>query len=117
MPSPEDLKQTERVIEAGELIGIPVRDHVIIGNGEYNSVKLSLKCQESKPHLENAETLIKLNENLKGKKALNRAEIKSLSKTLRESVYKIFLTAGIEKSCLEEFYRAIARYNRRRQSY
>jgi DNA repair protein RadC len=30
-PSPEDLKLTRRLIEAGKLLGIPVLDHLIIG--------------------------------------------------------------------------------------
>ena len=36
-PSPEDLTITRRLKEAGELIGIPVLDHIIIGNGEFVS--------------------------------------------------------------------------------
>jgi DNA repair protein RadC len=36
-PSPEDMTITRRLKEAGELIGIPVLDHIIIGDGEYVS--------------------------------------------------------------------------------
>lgn len=32
-PSQDDLKMTERLVEAGELIGIDVLDHIIIGHG------------------------------------------------------------------------------------
>jgi len=36
-PSGEDLAITRRLKEAGELIGIPVLDHIIIGEGQYVS--------------------------------------------------------------------------------
>ena len=36
-PSNEDLVITRRLKEAGELIGIPVLDHIIIGEGQYVS--------------------------------------------------------------------------------
>ena len=32
-PSPEDLKVTRQLAEAGDLIGIPLLDHVIVGHG------------------------------------------------------------------------------------
>lgn len=38
-PSMEDLKVTERLVKAGDLIGIQVLDHVIIGGDEYYSLK------------------------------------------------------------------------------
>lgn len=38
-PSQEDIKVTERMKEAGELIGIHVLDHIIIGDGVYVSLK------------------------------------------------------------------------------
>lgn len=33
-PSPEDVSLTRRLREAGEILGIPVLDHVILGDGE-----------------------------------------------------------------------------------
>lgn len=36
-PSPEDITITRRLKEAGELIGIPILDHIIIGDGQYVS--------------------------------------------------------------------------------
>ena len=36
-PSPEDIILTKRLKEAGLLIGIPVLDHIIIGDGQYVS--------------------------------------------------------------------------------
>lgn len=38
-PSREDIQLTKRIIEAGELLGITVFDHVIIGDGSYVSLK------------------------------------------------------------------------------
>ena len=38
-PSRDDLVVTERLKAAGEIIGIPVLDHVIIGDGRYVSLK------------------------------------------------------------------------------
>jgi DNA repair protein RadC len=36
-PSPADREVTRQLVEAGRLLGIPVRDHVIVGNGRYAS--------------------------------------------------------------------------------
>lgn len=38
-PSPEDIKTTKRLMSVGELLGIPVIDHVIIGDGRFSSMK------------------------------------------------------------------------------
>jgi len=38
-PSKEDLALTARLIQTGEVIGIPVIDHLIIGDGRYVSMK------------------------------------------------------------------------------
>lgn len=38
-PSQEDLEVTRRLVEAGNLLGIAVRDHLIIGDGCYFSFK------------------------------------------------------------------------------
>jgi len=40
-PSREDILVTEKVIQAGKLLEIEVLDHVIIGNGNYFSMKES----------------------------------------------------------------------------
>jgi DNA repair protein RadC len=37
-PSPEDIALTARLRKVGELIGIPIVDHVIIGNGRFFSM-------------------------------------------------------------------------------
>ena len=37
-PSPEDLALTEELAHIGELLGIPIRDHVIVGDGRFVSL-------------------------------------------------------------------------------
>lgn len=47
-PSPHDVALTRRLARVGQLIGIPVLDHVIIGRGEYASLRdLGLMDEES----------------------------------------------------------------------
>jgi DNA repair protein RadC len=36
-PSPADREVTRQLVEAGRILGVPVRDHVIVGNGRYVS--------------------------------------------------------------------------------
>ncbi|MFF2092054.1 MULTISPECIES: DNA repair protein RadC [Paenibacillus] len=38
-PSPEDIALTKRLMEAGELVGIEVLDHLVIGDGRFISLK------------------------------------------------------------------------------
>ena len=38
-PSKEDIKVTQRVAEAGKILGIDVLDHIIIGDGKFKSLK------------------------------------------------------------------------------
>jgi DNA repair protein RadC len=40
-PSRDDLALTERLVKAGELVGIPLVDHLIIGDGRWISLKES----------------------------------------------------------------------------
>lgn len=37
-PSPEDLEVTWQLVESGRLLGIPVRDHVVLGDGRFVSL-------------------------------------------------------------------------------
>ena len=39
VPSRDDVMVTERIKEAGELIGIPLTDHIIVGRGDYYSFR------------------------------------------------------------------------------
>ena len=36
-PSPEDRSVTQQLAEAGKVVGIPVVDHVVIGDARYTS--------------------------------------------------------------------------------
>lgn len=38
-PSPEDKETTRRLVKAGELLGVPVQDHIILGGDKYFSFK------------------------------------------------------------------------------
>lgn len=38
-PSPEDVALTRKLVEAGELLDIPILDHIILGYGRYTSFK------------------------------------------------------------------------------
>jgi DNA repair protein RadC len=38
-PSKQDIEITKKIIDAGKVIGISVRDHIIIGDGKYTSLK------------------------------------------------------------------------------
>ncbi len=38
-PSDEDRQVTARMVEAGEIIGIEVLDHIVIGDGRYASLR------------------------------------------------------------------------------
>jgi DNA repair protein RadC len=42
-PSREDLEVTQRLIEAGRLLGVPLLDHVIVADGGYVSLRERLK--------------------------------------------------------------------------
>lgn len=40
-PSQEDLTVTKRLSEAGEILGVPLLDHVVVGGGGYQSIEQS----------------------------------------------------------------------------
>jgi DNA repair protein RadC len=47
-PSPLDLDVTKRLIKTGSLIGVPIVDHIIIGDGAFTSVRrASLPARQS----------------------------------------------------------------------
>ena len=39
LPSEEDIVTTKRLVKSGEILGIRVLDHIIIGDGEFSSLK------------------------------------------------------------------------------
>lgn len=38
-PSREDVEVTKRMVEAGKIVGVEVLDHIIVGDGNYTSLK------------------------------------------------------------------------------
>lgn len=38
-PSPQDMQLTKQLLSASEIIGIPILDHLIIGNGNHHSMR------------------------------------------------------------------------------
>lgn len=38
-PSSEDIRTTERLVNAGDILGIKVLDHIVLGDGRYVSLK------------------------------------------------------------------------------
>ena len=38
-PSPEDIAVTRQLVESGRLLGIPVRDHIVLGDGSFVSLQ------------------------------------------------------------------------------
>ena len=38
-PSPEDVRVTEQIVKAGEMLNVDVLDHIVIGKGRYVSLK------------------------------------------------------------------------------
>ena len=43
-PSPEDIAVTRQLVESGRLLGIPVRDHIVLGDGAYVSLRERGMC-------------------------------------------------------------------------
>ncbi len=39
MPSPEDIAVTRQLVQAGKLLDIPLMDHIVVGNGQFVSMK------------------------------------------------------------------------------
>ena len=46
-PSKEDLELTKQLVEAGELLGIKVMDHLILGGGEFRSLRQTTEIWSS----------------------------------------------------------------------
>jgi DNA repair protein RadC len=38
-PSPEDQEVTRRLLRAGQLLGIPLLDHLVVGNSSWASLR------------------------------------------------------------------------------
>ena len=37
-PSPEDIRITEKLIDAGKILSVPIIDHVIVSDGQFYSL-------------------------------------------------------------------------------
>lgn len=48
-PSPQDLELTERLLQAATLLEIPLLDHVILGNGDHQSLRETTKLWQQHP--------------------------------------------------------------------
>lgn len=44
-PSTEDIMVTQQLVESGRLLGIPVRDHVVLGDRSYVSLRERGICE------------------------------------------------------------------------
>lgn len=119
-PSEDDLTVTERCMNAGELLGIEVIDHVIIGAGDYRSIKTHYEAaakkrersiKRLKKRYSNAiETLVGVNETMKGRDNITGDNIKKFSRKLRKAIYNLFLSEGAEQKNLRERYRYYKTY-------
>ena len=38
-PSPEDISLTRQLLQGSHLLGIPLLDHLILGNGDFSSIR------------------------------------------------------------------------------
>lgn len=101
-------------MNAGELIGIEVIDHVIISAGDYRSIKthceaISQKIEKTTEKKKGQEwdavnMLVSLNEAMRRKDNLNKPDIRRLSRKLRKAIYKLFLSQGIARCALRKCY-------------
>ena len=49
-PSPEDLILTEQLLQVSEIIDIPILDHLILGNGDYQSIRQNSSLWDQYPY-------------------------------------------------------------------
>ncbi|MGC1525527.1 MAG: JAB domain-containing protein, partial [Phormidesmis sp.] len=45
-PSPEDIQLTKQMVRGGYLLNVPVLDHLIIGNGDFKSIRQATSIWE-----------------------------------------------------------------------
>ncbi len=48
-PSPEDLSLTRQLLQGAQILAIPVLDHLIIGNGDYRSLRQATQLWQETP--------------------------------------------------------------------
>ncbi|MDR7922017.1 DNA repair protein RadC [Thermosynechococcus sp. GLH187] len=49
VPSQADLDLTKQILQAGQIMGIPVLDHLILGNGDYQSLRETTSLWQEVP--------------------------------------------------------------------
>lgn len=54
-PTPEDVEVTERLVSVGDLVGIPVLDHVIVGDPGWISLRSSRLIEVSVPGMDDSD--------------------------------------------------------------
>lgn len=114
-PSKEDIERTKRLIDAGNLIGIGILDHIIVGYNTYTSMMEKKICfspdgaqkkLQFEDYLDRAVgALIKTHEKLKKEETLNKNSIRTFSRALRKITYDIFCFRGVVPEALGECYR------------
>jgi DNA repair protein RadC len=48
-PSPEDINLTKQLLSGAQLLAIPLLDHLILGNGDYRSLRQTTQLWEEHP--------------------------------------------------------------------
>lgn len=113
-PSKEDLDITARSMDAGNLLGIEVLDHVIVSTNGHVSIKkhfdtISQEIEKTAEKKKGQEwdavnMLIRLNETMRRQGNLSKSDINRFSRKLRKAIYKLFLSQGIAKCALRKCY-------------
>jgi len=48
-PSAEDMALTEQLLKGADFLGIPILDHLILGNGDYRSLRQTTELWQAYP--------------------------------------------------------------------
>ncbi len=49
-PSPDDLSLTRQLLQGAQILAVPVLDHLIIGNGDFRSLRQTTQLWQETPH-------------------------------------------------------------------
>lgn len=123
-PSQDDIEITKRLKQTGDIIGIKVLDHMIIGNQGF--ISLYDYCKEeifpedkevSKDNLNRRkhinrviDTLTLISEKLKETETIGNKETQKLSRILSEAVCDIFLYIGVAPEGVKRCFKMTADY-------
>jgi proteasome lid subunit RPN8/RPN11 len=119
-PSQVDIEITKRLKQTGDIIGISVLDHMIIGSQGFISLHDYCKKINKKVSKDNLNkrkqinralnTLTLTSEKLKETETLGKKEIQKLSRILSEAVCNIFLFIGVAPEGVKRCYKMTADY-------